>query len=166
MKKNIKRSTAKKQNGVNAQASERKHDCKAQVQRLLLMLKRKVNVEESGYYIGIDLGDRKSNYCFMDAGKEILAEDTLATTSEEFGAYFAAIPRSRIALEVGTHSPWVSALLEGLGHEVHVANPRKMESIKKSKRKNDKEDARKLARLVRSDPEFLYPIRQSGVEAS
>jgi transposase len=165
MKKNIKRSTAKKQNGVKAQASERKHDCKAQVQRLLLVLKRKVNVEESGYYIGIDLGDKKSNYCFMDAGKEILAEDTLATTSEEYTAYFSVIPRSRIALEVGTHSPWVSALLEGLGHEVYVANPRKMESIKKSKRKNDKEDARKLARLVRADPELLYPIRHRGVEA-
>jgi transposase len=165
MKKNIKRSTAKKQNGVKAQTSERKHDYKAQVQRLLLMLNRKVNVEESGYYIGIDLGDKKSNYCFMDAGKEILAEDTLATTSEEYTAYFSVIPRSRIALEVGTHSPWVSALLEGLGHKVYVANPRKMESIKKSKRKNDKEDARKLARLVRADPELLYPIRHRGVEA-
>jgi transposase len=165
MKKNIKRTTAKKQNGVKVQASERKHDCKAQVQRLLLTLKRKVNVEGSGYYIGIDLGDKKSNYCFMDAGKEIIAEDTLATTSEEYTAYFSAIPRSRIALEVGTHSPWVSALLEGLGHEVYVANPRKMESIKKSKRKNDKEDARKLARLVRADPELLYPIRHRGVEA-
>jgi transposase len=165
MKKNIKRTTAKKQNGVKAQASERKHDCKAQVQRLLLVLKRKVNVEGSGYYIGIDLGDKKSNYCFMDAGKEILTEDTLATTSEEYTAYFSVIPKSRIALEVGTHSPWVSALLEGLGHEVYVANPRKMESIKKSKRKNDKEDARKLARLVRADPELLYPIRHRGVEA-
>lgn len=117
------------------------------------------------FYIGIDLGDKKSNYCVMDKEAEIRAEDKLATTREEFTAYFAAIPRSRIALEVGTHSPWVSDLLEGLGHEVYVANPRKMESIKKSKRKNDKEDARKLARLVRADPELLYPIQHRGVEA-
>src|SRR5450759_4986666 len=34
-------------------------------------------------------------------------------------------PRMRIALEVGTHSPWVSRLLKELGHEVLVANPRK-----------------------------------------
>jgi transposase len=166
MKKNIKRATAKKQNGVKAQASKRKHDCKADVQRLLLKLRREASVAEGiSYYIGIDLGDKRSNYCVMDTGKEILAEDTLATTSEEFGVYFAAIPRSRIALEVGTHSPWVNALLEGLGHEVYVANPRKMESIKKNKRKNDKADARKLARLVRADPELLYPIHHRGVEA-
>jgi transposase len=117
------------------------------------------------FYIGIDLGDKKSNYCVLDGGGEIRAEDKLATTREEFTAYFSAIPRSRIAMEVGTHSPWVSDLLEALGHEVYVANPRKMESIKKSKRKNDKEDARKLARLVRADPELLYPIRHRGVEA-
>jgi hypothetical protein len=82
------------------------------------------------FYIGIDLGDKKSNYCIMNAGAEIRAEDKLATTREEFGAYFPVIPRSRIALEAGTHSPWVSDLPEGLGHEVYVANPRKMESIK------------------------------------
>lgn len=118
-----------------------------------------------GYFIGVDLGDRKSNYCVMDLGKEIRAESVLATTAEAFTALFSAMPRSRIALEVGTHSPWISALLEDLGHEVYVANPRKMESIRKNKRKNDKTDARKLARLVRADPELLYPIRHRGVKA-
>ncbi len=130
--------------------------------------KRKATAEETkpvAYYIGIDLGDKKSNYCIMDQGEEIRAEDVVTTTAEALTAYFSALPRSRIALEVGTHSPWVSALLEGLGHEVYVANTRKMESIKKNKRKNDKVDARKLARQVRSDPELLYPIRHRGVEA-
>jgi activator of 2-hydroxyglutaryl-CoA dehydratase len=51
------------------------------------------------FYIGIDLGDKKSNYCVMDEGKEIRAEDKLATTREEFTAYFSSIPRSRIALK-------------------------------------------------------------------
>jgi transposase len=117
------------------------------------------------FCIGIDLGDKNSNYCIMDDEAEIRVEGVIAMTANEFRAYFSAIPRSRIAMEVGTHSPWISALLENLGHEVYVANPRKMESIKKSTRKNDKEDARKLARLVRADPELLYPIRHRGVEA-
>jgi transposase len=117
------------------------------------------------FYVGMDLGDKKSNYCFMDQEAEIRAEGAIATTAEEFKTCFSAIPRSCIALEVGTHSPWISALLEELGHEVYVANPRKMESIQKSSRKNDKEDARKLARLVRSDPELLYPIRHRGLAA-
>ena len=177
MKKNINRATGKKLETAGKNKKDQAKLLSQNVRMLVHRLERstptsgsrlKVTAEATkpvAYYIGIDLGDRKSNYCVMDEGKEIRLEDKLATTAEAFTAYFSAMPRSRIALEVGTHSPWVSALLEGLGHEVYVANPRKMESIKKSKRKNDKEDARKLARLVRADPELLYPIRHRGVEA-
>jgi transposase len=113
-------------------------------------------------HCGVDLGDMKSNYCYIDATAEILREGSLATTQQEFKAHFEAVPPMVIALEVGTHSPWVSELLEQCGHEVVVANPRKMESIHKNRRKNDKVDARTLARLVRSDRELLYPIRHRG----
>jgi len=54
-----------------------------------------------GYWIGIDLGDKHSKYCFLDKNANIVAEDSLATTVTEFEQYFKAIPRSRIALEVG-----------------------------------------------------------------
>lgn len=163
MKKNSKRENVKKQNDVTAQ---KKRDYSADVKRLLLKLGQKsIAAKGTAYFIGIDLGDKKSNYCFMDRGDEFLVEDQMPTTLEGFAAYFKAIPRSRIALEVGTHSPWVSNLLEGLGHEVYVANPRKMESIKKNKRKNDKTDARTLTRLVRADPKLLHPIRHRGIQA-
>jgi len=118
-----------------------------------------------GWFIGIDLGDKKSVCCFLDGEGKIVAEGKLSTTREDFAELFSKIPKSRIALEVGTHSPWVSEQLESYGHEVIVANPRKMESIHKNKRKNDKVDARTLARLVRADPELLYPIRHRGAEA-
>jgi transposase len=117
------------------------------------------------FCVGIDLGDKKSDYCFLDAKGNIVTEGTLATTQAELAALFSAIPKCTIAIEVGMHSPWVNALLEAHGHEVFVANPRKMESIHKNRRKNDKVDARTLARLVRADPELLYPIRHRGVEA-
>lgn len=118
------------------------------------------------YWIGIDLGDRKSNYCVLDKDANIVAEGSLATTVTEFELYFKAIPRSRIALEVGTHSPWTSSLLEGLGHSVCVANPRKIGGGKKTRRrKNDKLDARMLARQVKSDPKLLYPIQHRGEKA-
>jgi transposase len=116
-------------------------------------------------YVGIDLGDKKSNYCFIDADGNIFAEGTLATTQAELNELFSSIPKCRIAIEVGTHSPWVAELLETHGHDVVVANPRKVEAIHKNKRKNDKIDARTLARLVRVDPELLYPIQHRGVEA-
>lgn len=119
----------------------------------------------SGFSVGIDLGDKKSRFCVLDTQGGIVLEDGLATTREELTAYFTSIPKARTALEVGTHSPWVCELLESLGHTVCVANPRKMESIHKNRRKNDKVDARTLARLVRADPELLYPIQHRGVEA-
>jgi len=105
-----------------------------------------------------------SQYCFLDGKGKIVAEGKIPTRSEEFRAYFSAIPKARLALEVGTHSAWVSELLQHLGHEVVVANPRKMESISKNQRKNDKVDARTLARLVRADRELLYPIQHRGPE--
>jgi transposase len=117
------------------------------------------------YYIGIDLGDKKSYYCFLDADGNMV-EGSLTTTPTDFGLHFKAIPRSRIAIEVGTHSPWVSSLLEGIGHEVYVANPRKTEGGKrKNRRKNDRLDAEILARQVKSDPKLLYPIRHRGEKA-
>jgi len=177
VKKNINRSQTKKLDSTSKSKLVHKPSLSLNVQMLknkmartdlttAERLKRQVVKRKTVFfYIGIDLGDKKSNYCVMNDQAEILAEGILATTAEEFNAYFSALSRSRIALEVGTHSPWINALLEDLGHEVYVANPRKMESIQKSKRKNDKEDARKLARLVRADPELLYPIRHRGVEA-
>jgi transposase len=116
------------------------------------------------YYIGIDIGDKKSHYCILGKGPDIAAENSFATTPSEFESYFKEIPRSRIALEVGTHSPWISALLEKLGHVVIVANPRKIGGGKK-RRKNDKLDAEFLARQVKADPKMLYPIQHRGEEA-
>jgi transposase len=133
--------------------------------RFRALLKQDANRKKtSESFIGIDLGDKRSCFCVLDAGKEILFEGALSTTVKGFEAYFGSIRKSKIALEVGTHSAWVTALLEGMGHEVVVANPRKMESIHKNKRKDDKVDARTLARLVRADPELLHPIRHRGVK--
>jgi len=122
-------------------------------------------VNQDGNSIGIDLGDRRSHYGVLDRQGEIIAEGSVATRREEFSANFSGLAKARIALEVGTHSAWVSELLTECGHEVVVANPRRMESISKNRRKNERVDARTLARLVRADPELLYPIRHRGPQA-
>lgn len=122
-------------------------------------------VKGKHFFVGIDLGDKRSSYCILNPEGKIVVEGTMATTETEIEGYGSLLPKSRIAVEVGTHSAWVSERLESSGHEVFVANPRRMESIHKNKRKNDKVDARTLARLVRADPELLYPIRHRGVNA-
>src|ERR1035438_10554750 len=79
--------------------------------------------------IGLDLGDRSSWYCVLDEAGEVLLEQRLGTTPKAMKEVFGGMPRSRIALETGMHSPWVSRLLSELGHEVIVANARKVRLI-------------------------------------
>ena len=115
--------------------------------------------------VGLDLGDQSSRYCVVDNEGTVQAEQSVATTRQGFSQAFAKMARSRIALEVGTHSPWVSRLLQSLGHEVIVANARRVRLIGESSGKSDRMDARLLARLARVDPELLYPIRHRGEQA-
>jgi transposase len=58
--------------------------------------------------IGLDLEDRSSHYCILDEVGNVILEHNLPTTSNGIRRAFGRIPRSRIALETGTHSPWVS----------------------------------------------------------
>lgn len=115
--------------------------------------------------IGIDLGDRSSRYCMVDEGGDMVSEGAVPTTAPALQALFGKMPASRIALEVGTHSPWVSRLLTAMGHEVVVANAHKVKLITASVQKNDRVDARTLARLARIDPALLAPIHHRGEQA-
>src|ERR1700722_118595 len=122
-------------------------------------------LKEQKLTIGLDLGDRWSFYCVLDEAGKIILEQKVATTPEAMKQTFGKIPRSLIALETGTHSPWVSRLLTELGHEVIVAHAQKVELITKSNRKDDRHDARTLARLARIDPELLGPVRHRSAKA-
>src|SRR6266702_1527645 len=115
--------------------------------------------------IGLDLGDRWSFYCVLDEAGQIILEQKLPTTPEAMKQTFESIPRSLIALETGTHSPWVSRVLRELGHEVLVAHAQKVQLISKSHRKDDRHDAWTLARLARIDPELLGPVRHRSAKA-
>ena len=121
--------------------------------------------KEQKLTIGLDLGDRWSFYCVMDEAGQVILEQKLPTTPEAMKQTFGKIPQSLIALETGTHSPWVSRLLGELGHQVIVAHAQKVQLITKSSRKDDRHDARTLARLARIDPELLGPVRHRSVQA-
>jgi len=122
-------------------------------------------LKEQKLTIGVDLGDRWSFYCVLEEAGKIILEQKVPTTAEAMKQTFSRIPQSRIALETGTHSPWVSRLLTELGHQVIVAHAQKVQLITKSNRKDDRHDARTLARLARIDPELLGPIRHRSVQA-
>ena len=113
---------------------------------------------------GLDLGDKYSYLCLLDTdGGEVIEEGRVRTTPEALRRRFASErPPMRVAIEAGTHSPWVSRVLEECGHEVLVANPRKVRLIYTNKRKTDEIDAQNLARLARVDPKLLYPLKHRG----
>lgn len=113
--------------------------------------------------VGLDLGDKYSEQCVLDyRSGEVAEQGRIRTTAEALRGRFEGVARMRIVIEVGTHSPWVSELLESLGHEVLVANARQVGLIFRSRKKNDKVDAETLARLGRVDPKLLAPIRHRG----
>jgi len=115
--------------------------------------------------IGLDLGDRHSWYCVLDEAGQIQQEQRVRTNAKGLREVFGVMPRSRIALETGTHSPWISRLLGELGHEVIVANARKVRLIGESRKKDDRLDAQTLARLARIDPGLLCPVKHRSAQA-
>jgi transposase len=121
-------------------------------------LKRSFEMAADEITVGIDLGDRYSQCCFLGDHGELIAEGRIRTTPEGFRDHFQRLPRRRIAIEVGGHSRWVSQLLTEWGHEVFVANARMVPLISSGGRKSDIVDARLLARLARTDPRLLSPI--------
>jgi transposase len=115
--------------------------------------------------IGLDLGDRHSWYCVLDEAGTVQLEQRVRTSAKTLQEVFGAMPRSRVALETGTHSPWISRVLAALGHEVIVANARKVRLIGESRKKDDRLDAQTLARLARIDPQLLCPVKHRSPKA-
>jgi transposase len=109
--------------------------------------------------VGIDVGDKHSQVCVLDAKGEVIEESKIRTTPEAVGRRFSSMAATRVALETGTHSNWIADQLRSLGHEVVVANARKLRAIYQSDRKDDRTDAQMLARLARADPRLLSPIQ-------
>jgi transposase len=126
---------------------------------------RKQIFKQAKLTIGLDLGDRISHYCILDEAGNVILESNLPTTLHGIRQAFRRIPRCRIALETGTHSPWVSRQLSQMGHEVIVAHARNVRLIGESSRKDDQFDARTLARLARIDPGLLGPVRHRSAKA-
>ena len=124
-----------------------------------LALEAQVTMSEA---VGLDLSDKSATFVVVDAMGNVSGEGKIALTEASLRKAFVRRKPTRIAIEVGTHSPWVSRLLSELGHEVIVANARQVKLIRENRRKNDREDAMILARLARLDPALLKPIRHRG----
>jgi transposase len=115
-------------------------------------------------YCGIDLHAEYSQICILDEEGEVMETSRIRTSRKVLERFFRRGPM-RVVMEAGGSSPWVSRIIESLGHEVIVCSPRRVRLIAESTLKNDRVDAEVLARLVRLDPEFLLPIQHRSEEA-
>src|SRR5258708_465782 len=120
--------------------------------------------DKPGMTMGLDLGDRYSHYCLLNGECEVVEEGRIQSTESAFRRHFEGEARLRIALECGTHSPWISRLLKKLGHQVIVANARKIPAITGSESKNARNDAELLARFAAHDPKLLSPVQHRSLE--
>jgi transposase len=116
--------------------------------------------------VGMDLGDKYCYWARMSAeSEEIVEESRVRTSQPALKRLFSSMEPARVAIEVGTHSPWIGRLLEECGHEVLIGNARKLRMIYTNEKKDDREDARMLARVARMDPQLLAPITHRGAQA-
>lgn len=116
--------------------------------------------------IGMDLGDKHHYYHILDAASgDTLRSGHVSCTVAALSHMFSPLVPALVAIETGTHSPWVCRLLADLGHEVLVGNARKLRAIYMDAQKSDQRDAEMLARMARMDPKLLSPIRHRGEQA-
>src|SRR5258707_10496651 len=113
--------------------------------------------------IGCDLGDKTSEICVL--GTDGIKRRTSVRTTRKGMTLFFNRARAHVVIEVGGHSRWVRTLLEELGHQVTVANPRRVKVISQSDSKTDRNDAELLARLGRVDVDLLAPVTHRSSQA-
>jgi transposase len=113
----------------------------------------------------MDLGDKNHIAVVFDADGNELEVAKLTNTKTGIRNYFNRYEGSTVAIEAGTHSPWISRFLDQMGCNVYVGNPRKLRIIWDSKDKSDERDARMLGMICRIEPRLLSPLRHRGSRA-
>jgi transposase len=113
----------------------------------------------------MDLGDRSHVIVVQDEHGDELECTQVVNTKVSLRRYFQRYRGATVAIEAGTHSPWISRELETLGCRVYVGNPRTLRLIWDSDDKSDERDARMLAMVCRVEPKLLWPIKHRDAKA-
>ena len=113
--------------------------------------------------IGMDLGNKTCEICILNTSDgSLIVRETVCSDIVSIKKYFSKFTNPmivQIALEAGTHSPWIYHLLKEMKFHVLVGHPRKLRAIWDNDNKNDQKDAEMLARIARFDTKLLSPIK-------
>jgi transposase len=119
----------------------------------------------SDVFIGLDVGDRRTHACILDEQGEVVKRIAFSTERLALHDALASFHACRVTLEAGSQSAWMSAFLRSLGHDVVVADARKVAAFTRTGRKTDRRDAETLARLLRGMPEMLGRVHHRDERA-
>ena len=115
-------------------------------------------------YIGIDAHKLSESVCVTDRDGTILEEYRMDNTEEAWNRFMKKYSKDDtvIAVESSTTGKYVAHLLRDNGFDIHLANPKELKPIFRSNKKTDKNDARILAKLLRTGdlPESYLPSRE------
>lgn len=103
-------------------------------------------------YCGLDLHAKSSTFCIVNRRGRRVAEGEVRSSRRGFSELMkrAAGESVRVVVESSTRTRWAAGVLESLGAEVVVVDPRKVRVIAETKHKTDRTDARILADLLRT----------------
>jgi len=113
----------------------------------------------------MDLGDKKNVVVVFDEEGNEVEVRSITNTSKSLQKFFSKHPGAVVVIEAGTHSGWICRLLEKMGHEVCIGNPRKLRVIWDCDDKSDERDARILGLMYRLEPRLLHQIYHRGEQA-
>jgi transposase len=115
--------------------------------------------------VGLDVGDKRTHWCALDADRKVIARGSFPTTREDLEQALAPFQGAKVVLEAGSQSPWMSRVLRALAYAVQVADPRRVQLISKDPRKTDRRDAELLARMASAMPDVLGSVYHRGEHA-
>ncbi len=116
--------------------------------------------------VGLDVGDKRTHFCALDSDRKVVARGSFLTTRAHLVTALAPFAGAKVVLEAGSQSPWMSRVLRERGHEVQVADPRRVALISKDPRKTDRRDAEVLSRMASAMPDLLGSVHHRGSRTS
>lgn len=121
--------------------------------------------EEPGsvkFFVGLDVGLKSTAICVVDGDGEVISENTTKSDPTEIGRYLRKNYKShitRIGIETGSISVWLTKGLRRQGFQVAMLDALKVHRILSIKRnKTDPNDARGIAEIVRSGRNYISEV--------
>lgn len=112
---------------------------------------------------GIDLASKSSSICIIDPKGKVLRESEVPTETGDFAKELSGFGPLQVILEASPLAEMASRIVEKLGHEPVIVDPRLAKRLMQARKKTDRRDARTLAEIGRSG--WFSAVHRKSAEA-